>query len=653
MATTTATMAAAVAASEEATFRDHLARKPGIGISLVLFFGVILGTWFFIYTTPEWGDDAAFFAWTSTIFLACTSLGKSSRKESNVKSRERGTLRNTLPRRPLFLVAFFCAASAVLATALFSYSSHAEVVGLAGLGFSALLGAASTSVGIMFGDSMSHVFAFGLSMLYVGYGDVKSSVVAALIPLFLAALASMRGSRSAMSLLDSSSFLLKPVTLQSCCLVPFLVLVHQSIVNAEHLVISAVPSISVAFLTLLLMHVYSKYRVHPNGNLLTSETKSQVVFAGISMLLSCSIIMESESKTEASKALVFFLLGSLFALLFGLIFAFVGDAWYSIGSGQFQMVSLDTIGIMFYVISPIVVLSYRLFDKYGESIASQSALLKGYVQSTGFLSGDAYGGELISFSLVMTLATITAVGVPLLNTLSPMGGYLFSRAYTHGQPATKKVALCVNYSDLPKGAKQRDDILNCLEKKKTDGQTTAVLNVFVTLEDLKQFSTELKLIADKGHAIALAPSVDDGEKKICGLSLFRGSKASCKLESARSEYSKVFGKKPSWVFANSVDSNGRHPSLLHTASDLGMRVAYWSTLVRLTGGGALTGEQKMAVSKDCSDKDGGSIIYVTLEQGVSSSTTSALICELIDAQDGFILQSLSEVVRDDFNLILK
>jgi len=358
-----------------------------------------------------------------------------------------------------------------------------------------------------------------------------------------------------------------------------------------------------------------------------------------------------ELKPEASKALVVFLLGSLFVLLVTYAFASVADTWYTVGSGQFQMVSLDTAGMMLFVMCPVVVLHLRFLDKYGDSIASKSAMLKEYLQSTGVLSdGDVYGGDIISFSLVMTLAMITSVGVPLLNALSPVGGYLFSRAYTHGQPNTKKVAMCVNFSDLPKDAGKIVQILNSLEKKKADGLTTGVLNTFVTLEDLKQFPTELKSMAEKGHAISLAPSEFQGT--FCGLSLFQWNKASREIESARREYSKTFGKEPSWLFSKSADNIGRHPSLLRGASDFGMKVAYWSTLVQLTGN-RLTSDQKRIIGGDCSDKKGGSVIYVTFEQGVSPSSISTLLGEVVDLLDGFNIESLSDVAKDDASMILK
>lgn len=375
--------------------------------------------------------------------------------------------------------------------------------------------------------------------------------------------------------------------------------------------------------------------------------KSQAVFACIAILLSCSIAVERIPHASIHM-LVVFLLGSVFTLLMSCIFASVADVWYTVGSGQFQMVSLDTAGLLFFFICPAVILYLRFVEKYGESIAAKGVVLREYLQSAGLSSrGDVHDEDMASFSLVMTLAMITAIGVPLLNSLCPIGGFLFSRAYTHGQPNTKKVALCVNFSELPSDASKRKSVLDFFEKKKKEGQMTAVLNIFVTLEEL--FSLELKLLGDLGHAISLAPS--EFHESICGLSMFKGNN-SCNLDIAHHDYAELFGKNPTWFFAKSADSLGRHPSLLRGASDLGMKIAYWSTFVQLTDDETTRDLNIAAIKGECSEHNGGSIIYVTLKTGVSSKCMSYSLCEIVDALDDYTLASLSDVVRDDATMVL-
>ena len=87
------------------------------------------------------------------------------------QERERGTpllKDNNLPRRPIIIIALVCITSAILATTLFLYSSphilSTTVIDLVKLVCIACLGSISTSVGIIFGDSLSHVFSFGLAV---------------------------------------------------------------------------------------------------------------------------------------------------------------------------------------------------------------------------------------------------------------------------------------------------------------------------------------------------------------------------------------------------------------------------------------------------------------------------------------------------------
>ncbi|KAL7552697.1 hypothetical protein ACHAWF_015934 [Thalassiosira exigua] len=561
--------------------------------------------------------------------------------EGGRTQRERGTLKDTLPRRPIIIVALVAVISAALATALFdySYSQKTTKLEVAELGSIAFLGSASTLLGITYGDSLSHVFAFGVAVLIMNHGDLASSITSASPPLLLAALASTKYPREIISSLDSI-LLFQPLILQTCCMVPFLTLLHQSLFNPTYAKFSSIPICTVAFLGLLLMHMFNKHRVHKSGCLLTPCMKSHAIFAGISIMLACSISIGNIPQSSM-HILVVFLLGSLFSILMSCTFASVADVWYAVGSGQFQMVSLDTAGMMFFFVFPAAIIYFRFIDKYGESLASKASLLKGYLQSVGVdVSGEIGDDDTLTSSMVMTLALITAIGVPLLNGICPIGGYLFSRAYTHGQPNTKKAALCVGFADL--GTQKRADLWKSLEKKES------VLNIFVTLEDMHLHAAELKLLSGKGHAISLAPT--EFKDTLCGLSMFQGNK-SCNIQIAHHEYTELFGDEPSWVLAKSADSIGRHPAFLRVVKDLGMKVSYWSTHVEVAGN-KLTDAQLREVREECSDKDGGSIIYVALGKGAPPSCMSSALSEIIDSLDGYSLESLSHVVRDDATMVL-
>jgi hypothetical protein len=561
---------------------------------------------------------------------------------SNPAARERGTLKHTLPRRPIIFIGLVWAASATLATMLSLHSLPSIYDTSWQLFFGvAALGSASALVGIVFGDSLSHSLAFGAALLIARF-CVGASIVEASPPLFVAALASFRDTRAFISFLNGDS-VFSSNTLHACCLIPFVTVVYLFIASELSIkatgLFSITPSCAVAFITLALMHYYNKNRAHKNGYLLTSEMKSHAVFVANAILLSAAMMTLDES---FFIVIVVFLLGSMFALLISLFFAAVADSWYAVGSGQFQMVSLDSAGMMIYFFWPAVIIFFRFVDKYGDYIGGKSVTLIGYLKSTGLLTDSPLRSEddIFSFSFVTMLAMITAVGVPCLNALCPLGGYLYSRAYTHGQPNTKRVAMCISYSDLPR---DRTTLYAILSEKKKEGQATAVLNIFVTLEDLKTHPNDLTLIATKGHTISLEPT------EFRGLSMFQRNVATCNIEFAHFDYSELFGEGPSWLLAKSVDTIGRHPSLFRKASDLGMKVVYWSSLLKVSSG-KLTSQQKDAIVSDCKDKNGGSIIYITAD--FSTTNLTSPLCELVGILDEFTFESLSTVAKDDPTMVL-
>jgi hypothetical protein len=208
----------------------------------------------------------------------------------------------------------------------------------------------------------------------------------------------------------------------------------------------------------------------------------------------------------------------------------------------------------------------------------------------------------------------------------------------HGQPNTKKVALCVNLSDVEGGD---SNIFKSIEAKKS------VLNIFVTLEDLQSSPKRLKELLSNGHHLVITPSENSG----WGLSLFQGQRASCSIERAFNEYLSSFGEAPSWCLSRSTDSLGRHPAFLRKAHNLGMKVAYWSTLVQVERLN-LSEDQKSSIVKDVMDKNGGSIIYFTLGDGASKDGLTTAVLRIVDELREFSMCSLSEVVRDDATMAL-
>lgn len=311
-------------------------------------------------------------------------------------------------------------------------------------------------------------------------------------------------------------------------------------------------------------------------------------------------------------------LGELFAILTTAFFASISDVWYSVGSGQFQMVSLDSAGLILYFIVPATMLYLRFLDQYGERVGG---VLNGWIGGLMHGLGLDLDGAGANETLVYILRVTTAIGVPIINALCPMGGYLFARAYTHGQPNTKKVAICINCSDLPSEMSTLQSILE---------QHKAVLNIYVTLDDMQSHSKDLIELAKQGHYIALAPSAN--------------------IEVAFNEYNNLFGEAAGWAFSNS-DAAGRHPTYLRKAHDMGMKVAYWSTLVRIEGT-TLSEEQRNYIVSDVADKNGGSIIYISCGKEATKDSLSNALSTIVESIKDFSIASLSQVVKDDSTMRL-
>ena len=461
--------------------------------------------------------------------------------------------------------------------------------------------------------------------MFVDYSDTSSALVAAAPPLMVIILSLFKDTRDVISSLD----LLNSAMARSVLVISFLTFVHQSMAHPKVVKFSTVPTITVSSMALLLMHMYHKNRAHKHGSLLASEMKSEAVFAGVAILMSC-VIVHGNPNTSLI-VLASFLLGSMFTLLMSCMFGATADVWNAVGTGQWQMVSLDTLGLMVYFICPAVVLYLRFLVKYGKLVATYASSGRDMLQSTGLLNtGGLDGKEMLPLSLVMSLAAITAVGVPLFNSLCPLGGYLFCRAYTHGQPNTKKIAICIFFKEMPKDGVKVINLCRELAKR------NALLNVLVTLEELTMYPAELKLVMQKGHALVLAPSNYD--ERYRGLGILKSGKTSCNLQISHHEYEAMLGEAPKWALAKSSDT--RHPSFLHEARNLGLKVIYWSTM----------SSDKRIILKDCQDKNGGSIVL--FQPPLAGDGLWPLLAEVLDSLDEFTIESLNAVVKDDAEMKL-
>ncbi|KAL3774569.1 hypothetical protein ACHAWO_005777 [Cyclotella atomus] len=540
-------------------------------------------------------------------------------------ARERGTLKHTLPRRPIIIIAIVGIFSALLAAQLTVYSSSANEDAVARnwwmyFGISCL-GSMEVLVGIVLGDSRPQLVVFVMIILLgggpAGLGDARSAIQAAAPSYIFLVLTLSKSTRPIIDAVATCIQHIPLVILQSMLLLLSTSFVLQYNTQAKSSSFaesfSLLPIFTITSITLTLLHAYNQNKSHKHGNLLSSSTNvlSQSIIGAACHTISSILLYQMYPMYATSIAL-----GELFAILTTAFFASISDVWYSVGSGQFQMVSLDSAGLILYFIVPATMLYLRFLDQYGERVGG---VMNGWVG--GLMDGLGMELDGANDTLVFILSVTTAIGVPIINALCPMGGYLFARAYTHGQPNTKKVAICINCSDLLSDV---STLQSMLEQRK------AVLNIYVTLNDMQSHSQVLIELAKQGHYIALAPSAN--------------------IEAAFNEYNNLFGEAAGWAFSNSYAA-GRHPTYLRKAHDLGMKVAYWSTLVRIEGA-TLSEEQRNYFVSDVADKNGGSIIYISCGKGASKDSSSNALSTIVELIKDFSIAPLSQVVKDDSTMRL-
>ena len=464
---------------------------------------------------------------------------------------------------------------------------------------------------------------------------MKAAAPSIVIPI----LSSLRLTQPAIAMLANNLYL--PVLAQSIIAIQCLVFATNFAINhTAQSALSLLPIFTATIITLALMQLYSNHRSHKHGCLLNSQMKSQAVLSTACIIYSSTILCQNSLMIGLA-----FLLGSLFVILFTSFFAACSDVWYAIGSRQFHMVSLDAAGMIFYFFVPATVLYLRFVEKYGVIVGDAFDRIVANSLSwmnLEMIDGVFLGGQGNVPVLVFIISATTAIGVPFLNSLCPIGGYLFAKAYIHGQPNTRKLALIVNFSDL---GYSQNDTAKAESVMKSLEETNSYLNVVVTLDDLESSSTTLKNLEKKGHNIVLLASSALTSGRMNSMTLFKGDVANNTLKKAFDEFNNILGRRADWVLSKS--SYDRHPLILQKAHELGMKFTYWSTLVQ-TKGAKLSNEELNRVLNDVKDKNGGSIIYITLwkykNEGISVWDPAISI---VQALEGYTVEPLSQVVKDD------
>ncbi len=376
-----------------------------------------------------------------------------------------------------------------------------------------------------------------------------------------------------------NKFILNHFNLTVLCIIPLVVVIAtlSKMLGAQS-DMSYSPSLAASVAALLVYHIFYLKRSHKNGGLLSTEQCGKAVIT-----YSCVLyFVTSSTINHEINTLMPFFLGSITVSAFTALFAAVADTWYSIGTGQFFMVSLDTFGILVYFILPIMILFMRFVEKYEgiihKLIQLLSTLISTHLDVTKVNTGMDIQTQLHRFTVIL-LTLPALIGVPLTQNLCPINGHLFGQVYTHGNPNTKKSAICINFSDYKLK----------LKKVSEGGVKIDTLNIFVTLYDLKESSDLVKKLYDMGHLIGLR--CDENDYNIPQT-----------FKEASDFYLKVIGSKP-LCYHTGIDYSGRHPSCYHAATILDMKSITWSTIVTSMS-------STDYVTKDLTKHNGGSIVYL-------------------------------------------
>jgi len=409
-----------------------------------------------------------------------------------------------------------------------------------------------------------------------------------------------------------------------------------------------IPSIMIGITAFIIYRTYYSKRSHKNGGLVLKTQVGLSVIIGMGILYFVGSLPSIQDWNDNDnndhdivESILPFILGATLAVELGAFFAFVADFWYAVGTGQFLMVSLDTAGILFYFVSPVIILLIRFFDKYQHGIDTVAKYLAVQLSSSvlvplQIMMNDPQQVQIQTETLFLIFTTLPIViGIPLIHYLCPITGHLFGRTYTHGDPNTKKVAICINFSEYK-------PLLNKLLKKDNANDDDdnkqflkdCVLNIFVTMDDLRNSTDMINKLHQSGHNVGISMSPS-------------GSNGCTNLNELYIQYETVVGTKPNW-YHTGIGNRGNLPSHFRTASKLGMRSAIWSTLVDCSKTD-LSNIDSETIKADLVTHGGGSIVYLDKIDSPEKHACVKTLLSLMDviAQNGFKLASLSQIIKEN------
>ena len=384
------------------------------------------------------------------------------------------------------------------------------------------------------------------------------------------------------------------------------------------------------------------------------------------------LILNDDSNGDSDKGdgninqtfgnIMIFLMGALVASTATASFASVADVWYAVGTGQFQMISVDTAGIGFYFVLPLSILFMRFVEKYGDWLNSIMEQISNFLMNHTEMDVNAFLDNEHDLSwvyvcwIVLVLMHVV-MGVSMVNSLCPMSGYLFGRTYMHGQPHTGRIAICVEYGDWKTlTGQEREELLQGLKKMTkgidTKGQNQsqmernknvkAALNINVTATDLVEHGKDIQLLRKDGHEIVI--SID-------------GSTVNS-INVAYQSFATIFdGASATWYHPGK-NFKGTVPQCHSIASSLGMRSIVWSNYVN-----SVDNAESLEGQEGLEKHGGGSIVYVCANANANANTSTnasksdafvAILKRVLELVDGaqFVPTTMSLVAKEDTTMEL-
>mmetsp|Transcript_16405 Transcript_16405/g.24185 ORF Transcript_16405/g.24185 Transcript_16405/m.24185 type:complete len:508 (-) Transcript_16405:277-1800(-) len=349
----------------------------------------------------------------------------------------------------------------------------------------------------------------------------------------------------------------------------------------------ALLSVFIGFTTILVLILWFRNRSHKFLTLLEREE------LGVSFLTTIAL------GASLNEGVLPALIASVITTLLCLSLCATADVWYSVSTGQFWMIALDTVVGGVFILLPATILVNRLNILYGTSIFDTlQSMAKGLNAEYNTSTID---WEMARIGLPLFLGLISIIGNTTIRALCPFAEHLYSIVYTHGQPNTKKIAFCIfDWSNTGK---------KILSTATASPETKVFFNFIVSNEELLKHASSLKEARAAGHTII----------------------PYTKEQISHTTYNSLFSQTPEWSHGKS------YPSDLIACSQRDTKIALWSHYYDSSDKPKVT---------DLEEMSGGAI--VCLKQPVKS------ILELLEAltKKGYTVAPMSEVAKEDLPMQL-